>query len=115
MIGCCDLSEDHGEVGRTTDDYLWLKLSSIKSRTSNDSETFSYSDLQKMILEEYGMFLLLTDFWQVTVMCMDNMEFFYLAGETHFKAYEKPVVYFQVLALTGQFEAAIEFLSKIPR
>lgn len=38
-----------------------------------------------------------------------------VAGETHYHAYEKPLVYFQVLALTGQFEPAIEFLSRIPR
>lgn len=38
-----------------------------------------------------------------------------IAGETHYHAYEKPLVYFQVLTLTGQFEPAIEFLSRIPR
>ncbi|KAG6450374.1 hypothetical protein O3G_MSEX006577 [Manduca sexta] len=88
-IGCCDISDEHYEVARTADDYLWLKLSFIKSRTNNETETFSYSDLQKLILEEYG--------------------------ETHYHAYEKPVVYFQMLTLTGQFEPAIEFLSRIPR
>lgn len=40
---------------------------------------------------------------------------FVIAGETHYHAYEKPLVYFQVLTLTGQFEPAIEFLSRIPR
>ena len=40
---------------------------------------------------------------------------FFLLGETHYHAYEKPLVYFQVLTLTGQFEPAIEFLSRIPR
>uniref|UniRef100_A0A2A4JA62 Nuclear pore protein n=1 Tax=Heliothis virescens TaxID=7102 RepID=A0A2A4JA62_HELVI len=89
IIGCCDLSDEHYEVARTADDYLWLKLSFIKSRANNETESFSYSDLQKMILEEYG--------------------------ETHYHAYEKPVVYFQMLTLTGQFEPAIEFLSRIPR
>uniref|UniRef100_S4PXX0 Nuclear pore protein n=1 Tax=Pararge aegeria TaxID=116150 RepID=S4PXX0_9NEOP len=89
VVGCCDVSDEHSEVARTADDYLWLKLSAIKTRSNNESETFSYSDLQKMILEEYG--------------------------ETHYHAYEKPLVYFQVLTLTGQFEPAIEFLSRIPR
>ncbi|XP_047544610.1 nuclear pore complex protein Nup93-like [Vanessa atalanta] len=89
VIGCCDVSDEHSEVARTADDYLWLKLSVIKSRSNNESESFSYSDLQKMILEDYG--------------------------ETHYHAYEKPLVYFQVLTLTGQFEPAIEFLSRIPR
>ncbi|CAH0405001.1 unnamed protein product [Chilo suppressalis] len=89
VIGHCDVSDEHTEVARTADDYLWLKLSLIKSRTNNEGEFFSYSDLQKLILEEYG--------------------------ETHYHAYEKPLVYFQVLTLTGQFEPAIEFLSRIPR
>ncbi|VVD02712.1 unnamed protein product [Leptidea sinapis] len=81
--GCCDVSDEHAEVAKTADDYLWLKLSIIKTRLGNESETFSYSDLQKLILEEYG--------------------------ETHYHAYEKPLVYFQVLTLTGQFEPAIEY------
>lgn len=54
MVGCCDTSEEHAEVARTADDYLWLKLSTIKSRPAGESTDFSYSDLQKMILEEYG-------------------------------------------------------------
>ncbi|CAK1602830.1 unnamed protein product [Parnassius mnemosyne] len=89
VVGCCDVSDEHSEVARTADDYLWLKLSIIKSRPNNEPEPFTYSDLQKLILEEYG--------------------------ETHYHAYEKPLVYFQVLTLTGQFEPAIEFLSRIPR
>ncbi|CAH2067266.1 unnamed protein product, partial [Iphiclides podalirius] len=89
VVGCCDVSDEHSEVARTADDYLWLKLSVIKSRPNNEPEPFTYSDLQKLILEEYG--------------------------ETHYHAYEKPLVYFQVLTLTGQFEPAIEFLSRIPR
>ncbi|XP_052747176.1 nuclear pore complex protein Nup93-1 [Bicyclus anynana] len=89
VVGCCDVSDEHSEVARTADDYLWLKLSVIKSRSNNKTESLTYSDLQKMILEEYG--------------------------ETHYHAHEKPLVYFQVLTLTGQFEPAIEFLSRIPR
>jgi nuclear pore complex protein Nup93 len=36
-------------------------------------------------------------------------------GETHYDAMNQPHLYFQVLALTGQFEAAIEFLPRIER
>ena len=39
----------------------------------------------------------------------------FLAGETHFNAYQQPFLYFQVLLLTAQFEAAIEFMSRIER
>lgn len=43
-----------------------------------------------------------------------NLSFFYnlvvVAGETYFNASEQPHVYFQMLFLTGQFEAGIEIL-----
>ncbi|PSN56287.1 Nuclear pore complex protein Nup93 [Blattella germanica] len=35
--------------------------------------------------------------------------------ESHYNALEQPHVYFQVLILTGQFEAAIEFLARIEK
>lgn len=34
-------------------------------------------------------------------------------GESHFNAYQQPFLYFEVLLLTAQFEAAIEFMSRI--
>lgn len=40
---------------------------------------------------------------------------FDLLGERHFKAYQEPFLYFEVLFLTGQFEAAIDFFSRIER
>ena len=39
----------------------------------------------------------------------------FLAGESHFNAYQQPYLYFQVLFLTAQFEAAIEFLSHMEK
>lgn len=36
-------------------------------------------------------------------------------GESHYDAFNQPHLYFQVLTLTGQFEAAIEFLSRVPK
>jgi nuclear pore complex protein Nup93 len=35
------------------------------------------------------------------------------SGETHFAAFQQPYLYFRVLFLTAQFEAAIEFLARI--
>ncbi|KAL5020849.1 hypothetical protein ScPMuIL_000004 [Solemya velum] len=35
--------------------------------------------------------------------------------ESHFGGYQQPFLYFQVLLLTAQFEAAVEFLSRIDR
>lgn len=88
VLGCCDIVDEHSEVARTADDYLWLKLSLV--RTDYDKEDhIKYEELQRMILEEYG--------------------------ESHYDAYNQPHLYFQVLLLTGQFEAALEFLARIER
>ncbi|XP_050302655.1 nuclear pore complex protein Nup93-like [Anthonomus grandis grandis] len=88
VLGCCDISDEHSEVARTADDYLWLKLSLV--RVDNPKEDhIHYNELQQVILEEYG--------------------------ESHYDAFNQPHLYFQVLALTGQFEAAIEFLSRVER
>lgn len=97
IIGCCDVHEQHAEVVKTSDDFLWIQLSMIRSTASPSSpdedassaECLTYSGLQSMILEQYG--------------------------EKHFNAEEQPHLYFQVLALTGQFEPAIEFLSRFDR
>lgn len=89
IIACCDIAEQHSEVAKTSDDFLWIQLSMIRSGDTADSDSLTYSALQFMIYEEYG--------------------------EAHFNATEQPHIYFQLLALTGQFEAAIEFLSRFER
>lgn len=102
IIGCCDVHEQHPEVVKTSDDFLWIQLSLIRnsahanetdsrssSSTTASSEYLTFAALQSMILEQYG--------------------------EKHFNATEQPHLYFQVLALTGQFEPAIEFLSRFDR
>lgn len=86
ILGYCDISETHPEVAKTSDDFLWIQLSLIRPPTDDNTEVLTYSSLQSMILEQYG--------------------------EKHYNATEQPHLYFQVLALTGQFEAAIEFLSR---
>lgn len=88
VLGCCDVTDEHTEVARTADDYLWLKLSLVRVDANKD-DCVKYSDLQHVILEEYG--------------------------ESHYDAINQPHLYFQVLALTGQFEAALEFLSRIDK
>ncbi|GAB6021639.1 Nucleoporin nup93, variant 2 [Chamberlinius hualienensis] len=94
VVGSCDLKEDHPEVVSKIDDYLWLKLSQIRLPSSNlaessGMESLSLAQFQARLLEDYG--------------------------ESHFRAYQQPFLYFQVLFLTAQFEAAIEFLSRIDR
>lgn len=36
-------------------------------------------------------------------------------GESHYDAFNHPHLYFQMLILTAQFEAAVEFLTRISR
>ncbi|XP_064611037.1 nuclear pore complex protein Nup93-like [Liolophura sinensis] len=90
VIGQCDFSEDHTEVADKIDDYLWVKLCHIHPETNDmGSETFTLQRLQSILYEDYG--------------------------ESHFNAYHQPHLYFQVLWLTAQFEAALEFLSRIEK
>ncbi|GLV42360.1 Nucleoporin 93kD-1 [Carabus blaptoides fortunei] len=88
ILGCCDVNDEHSEVAKTADDYLWLKLSLVRDDEETE-EHINYSDLQTTILEEYG--------------------------EAHYEAHIQPHLYFQMLILTGQFEAAIEFLARTER
>jgi len=82
VVGACDPTEEHQEVATSLDDYLWLKLCMVREDAGGDSLTLP--GLQSLLTEEYG--------------------------ESHFSASSQPVLYFQVLFLTGQFEAAVDFL-----
>ena len=102
LLGACDPSDEHSEVATSLDDYLWIKLAQIREAATTESslgggsqvissgsspETLSLPQLQHLLMNEYG--------------------------ETHFNAFEQPVLYFQVLFLTGQFEAACDFLFRV--
>uniref|UniRef100_A0A7G3AGN5 Nuclear pore protein n=1 Tax=Lutzomyia longipalpis TaxID=7200 RepID=A0A7G3AGN5_LUTLO len=89
IVGSCDIHEQHQDIAKTSDDFLWIQLSLIQMEAEANQEILTYSGLQTMILEQYG--------------------------EKHFNANDQPHLYFQVLALTGQFEVAIEFLSRFER
>jgi len=88
VLARCDVSEVHQEVVSKTEDYLWLKLCQVV--VSEDSELqadqLTLLRLQKLLSVDYG--------------------------ETHFGASSNPLLYFQILFLTCQFESAIEFLSR---
>lgn len=45
VLGCCDVSDEHSEVARTADDYLWLKLSLVRVDYNKD-DYVKYEDLQ---------------------------------------------------------------------
>uniref|UniRef100_W5MME6 Nuclear pore complex protein Nup93 n=1 Tax=Lepisosteus oculatus TaxID=7918 RepID=W5MME6_LEPOC len=93
LIGKCDIADSHGEVADKTEDYLWLKLSQVcfeEDGGSSPQDRLALPQLQKQLLEDY-------------------------AGESHFAAGQQPFLYFQVLFLTAQFEAAIAFLFRVER
>ncbi|KAK1161894.1 nuclear pore complex protein Nup93 isoform X1 [Acipenser oxyrinchus oxyrinchus] len=92
LIGKCDITDNHGEVADKTEDYLWLKLNQVcfeEDSTSSLQDRLTLPQLQKQLLEDYG--------------------------ESHFAAGQQPYLYFQVLFLTAQFEAAVAFLFRIER
>ncbi|KAL7728858.1 hypothetical protein ACLKA6_004203 [Drosophila palustris] len=80
LLGC-DTNEVHGEVAKTIDDFLWIKLAMLRP-----GDATGYGQLQTSFIENYG--------------------------EKYFNAAQNAHLYFQALALTGQFEAAIEFLAR---
>lgn len=90
IIGRCDPREDHTEIADKIDDYLWIKLNQLHFEDDEASqEKLTLHQLQTLLLEEYG--------------------------EAHFNAYQQPFLFFRVLFLTAQFEAAIEFLSRMEK
>ncbi|KAI4825861.1 hypothetical protein KUCAC02_021526 [Chaenocephalus aceratus] len=92
LIGKCDISDNHGEVADKTEDYLWLKLNQVcfdDDGSSSSQDRLTLPQLQKQLLEDYG--------------------------ESHFSASQQPFLYFQVLFLTAQFEAAVAFLFRAER
>ncbi|XP_060553313.1 nuclear pore complex protein Nup93-like [Ruditapes philippinarum] len=89
IIGQCDYMEDHGELGEKIDDYLWFKLCQTQIEADDTADILTLNKLQTILFEDYG--------------------------ESHFNGYQQPFLYFQVLVLTAQFEAAIEFMSRIER
>ncbi|XP_063234645.1 nuclear pore complex protein Nup93-like isoform X2 [Bacillus rossius redtenbacheri] len=92
VISACDVHDKHSEVAKAAEDYLWFKLCQIREDSveqqseSSLGDKITYSQLQTLIIEEYG--------------------------ESYFSAQSQPHLYFQMLFLTGQFEAAIEFLAR---
>uniref|UniRef100_A0A673XHV9 Nuclear pore complex protein Nup93 n=1 Tax=Salmo trutta TaxID=8032 RepID=A0A673XHV9_SALTR len=92
LIGKCDIADNHGDVADKTEDYLWLKLNQVcfdDDGSSAPQDRLTLAQLQKQLLEDYG--------------------------ESHFSASQQPFLYFQVLFLTAQFEAAVAFLFRVER
>nr|XP_036861095.1 nuclear pore complex protein Nup93 isoform X2 [Manis javanica] len=92
IIGRCDVTDSQSEVADKTEDYLWLKLNQVcfdDDGTSSPQDRLTLSQFQKQLLEDYG--------------------------ESHFTGSQQPFLYFQVLFLTAQFEAAVAFLFRMER
>ncbi|CAG9807920.1 unnamed protein product [Chironomus riparius] len=86
ILGSCS---EQSELNSSFEDYLWMQLYLISNVSTDSNDKLTLPALQRTILEQYG--------------------------EKYFKADEQPQRYFEVLALTGQFEAGIEFLSRFER
>ncbi|XP_051627186.1 nuclear pore complex protein Nup93 isoform X1 [Manacus candei] len=92
IIGRCDITDNQSEIADKTEDYLWLKLNQVcfdDGGASSPQDRLTLSQFQKQLLEDYG--------------------------ESHFAVNQPPFLYFQVLFLTAQFEAAIAFLFRTER
>uniref|UniRef100_A0A8C0IGU5 Nuclear pore complex protein Nup93 n=1 Tax=Bubo bubo TaxID=30461 RepID=A0A8C0IGU5_BUBBB len=92
IIGRCDITDNQSEVADKTEDYLWIKLNQVcfdDDGASSPQDRLTLSQFQKQLLEDYG--------------------------ESHFAVNQQPFLYFQVLFLTAQFEAAIAFLFRTER
>lgn len=92
--GDSNMSDEHSEVAQSVDDYLWLKLSllsggNVDGTLLSDKGEELYSELQRVVLED--------------------------CGETYYDAAKSPCTYFQVLVLTSQFEAALDFMARVER
>lgn len=93
LLACCDISDNHSQVLIKTEDYMWLKLCQLHfepvdrhTHTNALNDRMSLSYFQKLLFKDYG--------------------------ESHFNAVQNPHLYFQILLLSLQFEAAISFLSQ---
>ncbi|XP_060644058.1 nuclear pore complex protein Nup93 isoform X2 [Anolis sagrei] len=92
ILGRCDIADSHSEVADKIEDYLWLKLNQVcfdDDGSNAPQDRLTLSQFQKQLLEDYG--------------------------ESHFLANQQSFLYFQVLFLTAQFEAAIAFLFRTER
>ncbi|CAH8579659.1 unnamed protein product [Schistosoma turkestanicum] len=95
ILGQCDLSENHSDIISNIDDFLWIKISQVIAQESAEpvvsskvgmEDTLTLGQLQSLLYETYG--------------------------EVHFDAWSQPLVFFKILCLTQQYEAAIGFLTR---
>lgn len=57
IMGRCDSNDTHSEVAKKTEDYTWLKLNQIEFGDDSGG-AITLSMLQKLLLEDYGDFLI---------------------------------------------------------
>lgn len=105
LLARCDVREDHGDIVTTTDDYLWLKLSLVDTSSDCGDSAVPQTPTSTTAAAKQDM---------LTLPQLQHM-LYKQYGENHFNAYEQPLLYTTVLLLTGQFEAAVEFLRRSDR
>lgn len=80
-VGRCDWKEDHNEIATSTDDYLWLKLNHVTfdDVDQGSKDRFTLAQLQIMLLEEFGLYFLLSIHNYALILCdsAEQNKFFY--------------------------------------
>ncbi|KAK9468811.1 Nup93/Nic96-domain-containing protein [Lipomyces arxii] len=96
IMGRCDLSRrNFPEILTVTEDWVWVQLMLV-----DDSPSSGNASLGLMVNERFTL--------------PDLQVYFSQLGARHFNAKgTNPLVYFQVLLLSGQYERAIHYLYKI--
>lgn len=90
LLAAADVDAKHADVVKTADDYLWLRTCQVREPDSGGGgggDRFTFPALQAAIRDEY----------------QDRY------GDV------QPLAYFQLLFLTGQFEAAVHYLFRHPK
>lgn len=71
VLGCCDVGDEHTEVAKTADDYLWLKLILVRVN-SNKEDHVDYKELQVSILANLVFIGLIINFRELLSMNTGN-------------------------------------------
>lgn len=96
---------------------IWVEALPVSIRLFSD---LSQLNSKYHIAEFYfkrslcGFIFLLDPFYTVSLKPLTSF-FSFQTGESHFSASQQPFLYFQVLFLTAQFEAAVAFLFRVER
>lgn len=90
VLGCCDVSDEHSEVARAVEDYLWLKLSLVRVDYNKD-DYVKYEGLQ------VSFCLILSRFMKLTQKCSTTVQTFSEYKNFVAHSYHKQLYFFCLL------------------